>query len=101
MQRRIEPRFFRWPERDHLFYLPPRRPDPGLALISPRPFLTARWRHLAMLNYEIDAAALAQDMPAGTEADTWRGRAFVSMVGFLFLETRVLGVPLFSSGPRK
>ncbi len=47
-----------------------------------------------MLNYEIDPAALSEDLPAGTEPDTWHGRAFVSMVGFLFLETRVLGLPL-------
>ncbi|MDQ2869545.1 MAG: DUF2071 domain-containing protein [Acidobacteriota bacterium] len=77
-----------------MFYLPSRQPDPGFDLISRLPFLTARWRHLAMLNYEIDPEALAPDLPAGTEPDTWHGRAFVSMVGFLFLETRVVGLPL-------
>ena len=57
-----------------------------------RPFLTAVWRYLAMLNYEIDPAVLRPHVPRGTEVDTWQGQAFVSMVGFLFLDTRVLGV---------
>jgi uncharacterized protein YqjF (DUF2071 family) len=57
-------------------------------------FLTAEWRHLAMLNYEIEPAALAPFVPAGTELDSWNGRTFVSMVGFLFLRKRVFGVPI-------
>lgn len=54
-------------------------------------FLTARWTHLLMLNYEIDPAVLAPYVPAGTTLDTWQGRALVSMVGFHFLDTRVRG----------
>ena len=57
-------------------------------------FLTARWHHLAMLNYEVDPSLLASRVPAGTELDTFGGRTFVSRVGFRFLETRVLGVPI-------
>lgn len=59
-----------------------------------RRFLTATWRALAMLNYEVDPALLAARVPAGTELDAWRGRTFVSVVGFRFLRTRVLGVPV-------
>src|SRR5271170_5194847 len=58
------------------------------------PFLTAEWRSLVMLNYEIDPAVLRPFVPAGTELDQWQGKTFVSMVGFLFLETRVLGVAI-------
>lgn len=57
-------------------------------------FLTAEWRDLAMLNYEIDPALLASRVPAGCELDAWQGRTFVSVVGFRFLRTRVLGVPI-------
>lgn len=60
----------------------------------PKPFLTAEWRWLAMLNYEIEPAVLASRVPAGTELDIWNGRCFVSLVGFLFLDTRVLGMPI-------
>ncbi len=57
-------------------------------------FLTAQWRYLVMLNYEIDPALLRLLIPAGVELDTWNGKTFVSMVGFLFLDTKVLGLPI-------
>ena len=57
-------------------------------------FLTAQWRYLAMANYAIDPAVLAPYVPRGTELDTWQGRHYVSLVGLLFLDTRVLGVPI-------
>jgi uncharacterized protein YqjF (DUF2071 family) len=57
-----------------------------------RPLLAAEWRHLAMLNYEIDPKVLAPHVPAGTELDYWNGATYVSLVGFQFLRTRFLGV---------
>lgn len=57
-------------------------------------FLTAEWRYLAMLSYEVDPALLRSRVPAGTELDSWNGRTFISMIGFRFLRTRVLGVPI-------
>jgi uncharacterized protein YqjF (DUF2071 family) len=59
---------------------------------TPTRFLTARWERLLMLNYEIDPALLRDRVPVGTELDLWDGRCFVSMVGFHFLDTRVLGI---------
>jgi uncharacterized protein YqjF (DUF2071 family) len=58
----------------------------------PRVFLTAEWRALAMLNYEVDPSLLLPYVPAGTEVDFWNGKAFVSLVGFRFLKTRVFGM---------
>jgi uncharacterized protein YqjF (DUF2071 family) len=58
------------------------------------PFLTAEWRNLAMLNYEIDPKRLQSFLPVGTELDSWKGKTFVSMVGFLFLETKIHGVAI-------
>ena len=63
-------------------------------MADPGSFLTAEWRDLAMLNYEIEPAVLRPFVPAGTELDTWGGRTFVSVVGFRFLRTRVRGVPV-------
>lgn len=57
-------------------------------------FLSARWHALAMLNYEIDPEVLAPLVPRGTTLDLDDGRAYVSVVGFLFLRTRVLGIPI-------
>lgn len=47
-----------------------------------------------MINYAVDPAALALHMPRGVELDLWEGEALVSMVGFLFLKTRLLGLPI-------
>jgi len=58
----------------------------------PRVFLTGEWRHLAMLNYRVDPALLLSLVPRGTSLDLWQGSAYVSIVGFLFRDTRVLGV---------
>jgi len=60
--------------------------------VTPTPtFLTAEWRYLAMLNYEIDPVCLLSYVPIGTELDNWNGKTFVSVVGFLFLNARILG----------
>jgi len=57
-------------------------------------FLTAEWRDLAMLNYEVDPDLLRKLVPFGTELDSWNGTTFLSLVGFRFLKTRVWGVSL-------
>lgn len=55
-----------------------------------RRFLTAEWRDLIMVNYEVSPDLLASRVPRGTELDLHDGRCFVSLVGFMFLDTRVL-----------
>ena len=60
----------------------------------PRVCLTAEWRYLAMLNYRVEPSLLAPYVPAGTSLDAWRGETYVSVVGFLFRDTRLLGVPV-------
>ena len=57
----------------------------------PSPFLTAEWRWLAMLNYEIDPAVLLPFVPAGTELDSHDGKTYVSMVGFHFRYAKLRG----------
>jgi uncharacterized protein YqjF (DUF2071 family) len=59
-----------------------------------KPFLTAQWRHLALLNFEIPTEALEPLAPPGTMVDTYKGKAYVSVVGMLFEDTRVKGVPI-------
>src|SRR6266576_6115142 len=58
-------------------------------------FLTAEWRYVSMLNFEVDRSVLSPLLPKGTELDERGGRHFISLVGFLFLDTHVLGVPAF------
>jgi len=57
-------------------------------------FLTAEWRKLIMVQYEVDPANLASWLPAGMELDLYHGRCYVSLVGFLFDRVRVLGLPI-------
>lgn len=47
-----------------------------------------------MANYEVDPSLLASRVPRGTEIDLNDGKCFVSLVGFMFLDTRVLGIPI-------
>lgn len=47
-----------------------------------------------MANYSVEPSLLASRVPAGTELDLNEGKCFVSLVGFMFLRTRVLGVPI-------
>jgi uncharacterized protein YqjF (DUF2071 family) len=57
-----------------------------------RNFLTAHWKWLAVFNYEIDPAILAPLTPRGTELDfDAQLKTYVSIVGFLFRDTRLLG----------
>lgn len=51
--------------------------------MKPGRFLTAVWKYLAMINYEVDPAILQPYLPQGTELDAWQGKTFVSVVGFL------------------
>jgi uncharacterized protein YqjF (DUF2071 family) len=59
-----------------------------------RPFLTANWRYLAMLNFVVDPKIVAPHVPSGTEIDFENSETFLSVVGFLFLDTRLLGLPI-------
>lgn len=47
-----------------------------------------------MLNYEVDPAVLRPFVPRGTELDAWSNRTFITVVGFLFANTRIFGVPV-------
>ena len=56
-----------------------------------RKFLTAKWRDLIMVNYEVDPLMLADRIPSGTRLDLNDDKCFISLVGFMFRDTRVLG----------
>jgi uncharacterized protein YqjF (DUF2071 family) len=47
-----------------------------------------------MLNYIVDPTIVAPLVPPGTEIDFENGETFLSVVGFLFLDTRLLGLPI-------
>ena len=57
-----------------------------------KPFLTADWRNLIMINYEVLPAVLQPYLPKGIELDLFEGKAYVSLVAFHFLNTKVVGI---------
>jgi uncharacterized protein YqjF (DUF2071 family) len=55
------------------------------------PFLQAEWRKLAIANYAVDAKILQPYLPRHTEIDMWNNLCYVSLVGFMFNDTRLKG----------
>jgi uncharacterized protein len=58
----------------------------------PFTFLSAEWRNLVMANYLIEPGILKKHLPCKTELDDFEGNYYVSLVGFLFHNTRVMGI---------
>jgi len=69
--------------------------------MSTRPFLTAEWRDLIMANYIVDPSLLSMYLPSKTELDFYDGQCYVSLVGFMFRNVRVMGlsIPLHTDFP--
>ena len=53
-------------------------------------FLKAEWRKLAIINYEVNPEILLKYIPHGTELDFYKGKCYISLVGFMFLNTKLL-----------
>jgi uncharacterized protein len=56
-------------------------------------FLTAAWRQLVLLNFPVEPSLLKEHIPHGTELDFHQGETYVSIVGFLFQDTSICGLP--------
>ena len=61
-------------------------------------FLKARWENIVMVNYEIASEILLKYLPKGVTLDLFNGRAYVSLVGFMFKNTTIFNVPMFKLG---
>jgi uncharacterized protein YqjF (DUF2071 family) len=57
-------------------------------------FLKANWENIIMANYEIDPEILIPFLPKGLELDLYEGKAYVSLVGFMFKRTKLFNVPI-------
>ncbi len=57
-------------------------------------FLTAEWNNLIMANYVIDPAILMPYLPKKTELDFYHGECYVSLIGFMFEQTKMLGLKI-------
>jgi uncharacterized protein len=57
-------------------------------------FLRAKWHNLIMANYEIDPSILLPYLPKGVELDYFNNKTYISLVGFMFKDTAIFGVPI-------
>lgn len=55
-----------------------------------RTFLDGEWRKLVMINYAVSPDLPKPYIPYGTELDLWNGTCYVSLIGFMFVNTRVM-----------
>ncbi len=60
------------------------------SIVTKRTFLDAQWRKLMMINYAVDPAVLKPYLPFNTELDIWNGTCYVSLIGFMFVDTKML-----------
>ena len=57
-------------------------------------FLTAKWENLIMANYAVEPQMLQPYLPKGVELDLYEGEAYVSLVGFMFKQSRIFNIPI-------
>jgi uncharacterized protein YqjF (DUF2071 family) len=57
-------------------------------------FLEAKWENLIMANYAVDPNVLIPYLPKGVELDSFEGKFYVSLVGFMFNKTKIFRVPI-------
>ncbi|MDX2173047.1 MAG: DUF2071 domain-containing protein [Bacteroidota bacterium] len=57
-------------------------------------FLKAEWRKLILANYSVDKSLLLPHVPYKTELDSFNEICYVSLVGFMFLNTCVKGIKI-------
>ncbi len=54
-------------------------------------FLNAAWNNLIMANYAVPPDILLPFVPHNTVLDSFEGKTYVSLVGFMFMNTKMLG----------
>ena len=54
-------------------------------------FLRTDWNNLIMANYVVPKELLLPYIPGKTEIDFFEDKTFISLIGFMFLNTKILG----------
>lgn len=55
-------------------------------------FLKAEWKKLIMVNYTVNPSILKNYVPNGVELDLFENKCYISLVGFMFKNTTLLGI---------
>ncbi len=61
-------------------------------------FLKANWENIVMVNYEISPTILSKYLPKGVTVDLYDGKAYASLVGFMFKNTKLFNIPMLQLG---
>jgi uncharacterized protein len=56
-------------------------------------FLVANWENLVVATFETEKKTLQPFLPPGTELNDWNGKICMSLVGFMFTNTSLFGIP--------
>jgi len=57
-------------------------------------FLRTEWNNIITANYVVPKELLSPYIPPKTELDFFEGKTFISLVAFMFLNTRILGLSM-------
>jgi uncharacterized protein len=57
-------------------------------------FLKANWENIIMANYALPQDVLQPFLPKAVELDMHNGKAYASLVGFMFKDTRLFNIPI-------
>jgi uncharacterized protein len=57
-------------------------------------FLKAKWENIIMANYPVASDILKPYLPKGVTLDLYNKKAYVSLVGFMFKNTRLFNIPM-------
>lgn len=57
-------------------------------------FMKAEWNDLLFINYEINPAVLEKYIPKGTEIDLFNNKCYISVIGFMFEDVKVMGMKI-------
>jgi uncharacterized protein len=57
-------------------------------------FLNAKWENIIMANYSVAPEVLQPFLPKGVELDLYNGKAYISLVGFMFKDTKIFKIPI-------
>jgi len=57
-------------------------------------FLKANWENIIMANYLVPKSLLLPYLPKGIELDLFENNAYISLVGFMFKNTKLFNIPI-------
>lgn len=57
-------------------------------------FLKASWQEIIMVNYSVSPNVLTPFIPKGVELDFYNDKVYVSLVGFMFKNTKLFNIPI-------